>query len=161
MSGGISALGGGQTLSLRVQQLILDREEPGGRTFEVKRNLSKGNVLAILVVGGAGYIGSHVARTLRRHGYEAIIYDNLCAGHAFLAHGFELVVADIADSEQLTKVMGRVDAVMHFAAFASVGESVQNPRIYFRNNAKGGLNLLNTALDAGVRRFIFSSTCAV
>ncbi|MGC2822332.1 MAG: UDP-glucose 4-epimerase GalE [Candidatus Sulfotelmatobacter sp.] len=117
--------------------------------------------MAILVVGGAGYIGSHVARTLRRHGYEAILYDNLCAGHAFLAHGFELVVADIADSEQLTKVMGRVDAVMHFAAFASVGESVQNPRIYFRNNAEGGLNLLNMALDAGVRRFIFSSTCAV
>ncbi len=57
--------------------------------------------MAILVVGGAGYIGSHVARTLRRHGYEAILYDNLCAGHAFLAHGFELVVADIADSEAI------------------------------------------------------------
>jgi len=111
--------------------------------------------LAILVVGGAGYIGSHVARVLRRHGYEAILYDNLCAGHAFLAHGFELIVADIADSNQLTKVMGRVDAVMHFAAFASVGESVQNPRIYFKNNAEGGLNLLNTALDAGVRKIYF------
>jgi UDP-glucose 4-epimerase len=117
--------------------------------------------LAILVVGGAGYIGSHVARVLRRHGYEAILYDNLSAGHSLLANGFELVVADIADRSQLMKVMGRVDAVMHFAAFASVGESVQNPRIYFRNNAEGGLNLLNAALDAGVRRFIFSSTCAV
>ena len=118
--------------------------------------------MAILVVGGAGYIGSHVARTLRRHGYEAILYDNLCAGHAFLAHGFELVVADIADSEQLTKVMGRVDAVMHFAAFASVGESVQNPRIYFRNNAEGGLNLLNMALDAGVTKiYFFFDLCGV
>jgi UDP-glucose-4-epimerase GalE len=117
--------------------------------------------LAILVTGGAGYIGSHAARALRQHGYEAIIYDNLSAGHAFLADGFELVVADIADREQLTRAMQRVDAVMHFAAFARVGESVLNPRIYFQNNAEAGLMLLNTALDAGVRRFIFSSTCAV
>ena len=117
--------------------------------------------MAILVTGGAGYIGSHAARALRQHGYEAIIYDNLSAGHAFLADGFELVVADIADREQLTRAMQRVDAVMHFAAFARVGESVQNPRIYFQNNAEAGLMLLNTALDAGVRRFIFSSTCAV
>jgi UDP-glucose-4-epimerase GalE len=117
--------------------------------------------LAILVTGGAGYIGSHAARALRQHGFDAIIYDNLSDGHASLADGFELVVADIADREQLTRTMKRVDAIMHFAAFARVGESVQNPRIYFQNNAEAGLMLLNTALDAGVRRFIFSSTCAV
>jgi UDP-glucose-4-epimerase GalE len=117
--------------------------------------------LAILVTGGAGYIGSHAARALRQHGFEAIIYDNLSGGHAFLADGFELVVADIADREKLTRAMKRVDAIMHFAAFARVGESVQNPRIYFQNNAEAGLVLLNTALDAGVRRFIFSSTCAI
>ena len=117
--------------------------------------------MSILVVGGAGYIGSHAARALRRHGYEAIIYDNLSRGHAFLADGFELVVADIADRTPLTQVMKRVDAVMHFAAHSQVGESVLNPRIYFQNNAEAGLTLLNTALDAGVRKFIFSSTCAV
>jgi UDP-glucose 4-epimerase len=117
--------------------------------------------LAILVVGGAGYIGCHAARALQRHGYEAIVYDNLSRGHAFLADGFELVKADIVDSDQLARVMRRVDAVMHFAAHSQVGESVQNPRIYFQNNAEAGLMLLNAALDAGVRRFIFSSTCAV
>jgi UDP-glucose-4-epimerase GalE len=98
---------------------------------------------------------------LRRHGYEVVIYDNLSRGHAFLAHGFELVKADIGDREPLTRVMARVNAVMHFAAHSQVGESVLNPRIYFQNNAEAGLTLLNTALDAGVRRFIFSSTCAV
>lgn len=112
-------------------------------------------------MGGAGYIGSHTARALRRHGYEAVIYDNLSRGHAVLADGFELVVADIADRGPLTRAMQRVDAVMHFAAHSQVGESVQNPRIYFQNNAEAGLTLLNTALDAGVRNFIFSSTCAV
>ncbi len=117
--------------------------------------------MAILVVGGAGYIGSHAARALRRHGYDVVVYDNLSYGHAFLVDGFELIVADIADQDRLAQLMKRVDAVMHFAAFAQVGESVQNPRIYFQNNAVGGLTLLNTALDAGVRKFIFSSTCAV
>jgi UDP-glucose-4-epimerase GalE len=117
--------------------------------------------LSILVVGGAGYIGSHAARALRRQGYEAIVYDNLSRGHAFLAKGFELVVGDISDRTALSRVMARVNAVMHFAAHSQVGESVQNPRIYFQNNAEAGLTLLNTALDAGVRSFIFSSTCAV
>jgi UDP-glucose-4-epimerase GalE len=117
--------------------------------------------LAILVVGGAGYIGSHAARALRRSGYEAIIYDNLSRGHAILVDGFELITADIADGDKLAQVMKRVDAVMHFAAHSQVGESVQNPRIYFYNNGELGLALLNCALDAGVRKFIFSSTCAV
>ncbi|MGO9168844.1 MAG: NAD-dependent epimerase/dehydratase family protein, partial [Candidatus Sulfotelmatobacter sp.] len=105
--------------------------------------------MSILVVGGAGYIGSHAARALRRHGYEAVIYDNLSRGHAFLADGFELLVADITDHNRLAQVMKRVDAVMHFAAHSQVGESVQNPRIYFQNNAEAGLTLLNAALDAG------------
>jgi UDP-glucose-4-epimerase GalE len=117
--------------------------------------------LSILVVGGAGYIGSHAARALRRCGYEVIIYDNLSRGHAFLADGFELIVADIADQAALSRAMRRADAVMHFAAHSQVGESVQNPRIYFQNNAELGLALLNCSLDAGVRRFVFSSTCAV
>lgn len=117
--------------------------------------------MAILVVGGAGYIGSHAARALQRHGYDVIIYDNLSTGHAFLANGFELLVGNISDREKLASVMRRVDAVMHFAAHASVGESVLNPRRYFRNNVETALVLLNAAIDAGVYRFVFSSTCAV
>jgi UDP-arabinose 4-epimerase len=117
--------------------------------------------MTVLVVGGAGYIGSHTARVLRRHGHEVLIYDNLSTGHAFLAQGFALVQGDIADSARLATVMHRVDAVMHFAAHASVGESVQNPQKYFRNNMEGGLALLNTCLECEVRHFIFSSSCAV
>jgi UDP-glucose-4-epimerase GalE len=115
----------------------------------------------VLVVGGAGYIGSHTARALQKHGHRVIIYDNLSTGHAFLAKGFELIVAEISDIPKLSAVLERVQAVMHFAAHASVGESVQNPRKYFHNNVETGLALLNTALDRGVRRLVFSSTCAV
>jgi UDP-arabinose 4-epimerase len=114
-----------------------------------------------LVVGGAGYIGSHAARVLRQHGHEVVIYDNLSTGYEFLAKGFELVRGDIAGTAQLCPVLERVDAVMHFAAHAYVGESVSNPRKYFRNNVESALALLNTCIDAGVRRFVFSSTCAV
>jgi UDP-glucose-4-epimerase GalE len=117
--------------------------------------------MRVLVIGGAGYIGSHTARVLRRHGHDVIIYDNLSTGYNFLAHGFELVVGDVADLSKLRPVMNRVDAVMHFAAYAYVGESVTNPRKYFQNNVEGGLALLNTAVDAGVLQFVFSSTCAV
>jgi UDP-glucose-4-epimerase GalE len=115
----------------------------------------------VLVVGGAGYIGCHAAHALRRHGYDAIIYDNLSRGHRFLAEGFELIEAGIADRPQLTRAIERVAGVMHFAADSQVGESVEHPRKYFSNNVESGLTLLNAALDAGVRKFIFSSTCAV
>jgi len=115
---------------------------------------------SVLVVGGAGYIGSHAARELRRRGHQAIIYDNLSTGHRFLAEGFELIAGDIADSAKLKPVLQRVDAVMHFAAHAYVGESVANPRKYYQNNVADGLCLLNIMIDCGVRKFIFSSTCA-
>ena len=117
--------------------------------------------MAILVLGGAGYIGSHAARALRRSGYEVVLYDNLSTGFRRLAQGFELVEGDIADEARLRPVLARVDAVMHFAAHAYVGESVENPRKYFQNNVVGALSLLNSALAAGIRRFVFSSTCAV
>ena len=117
--------------------------------------------MAVLVVGGAGYIGSHAARALRRSGYEVILYDNLSTGYQRLAEGFELVVGDIADEAKLRPALERADAVMHFAAHAYVGESVQNPRKYFRNNVEAALSLLNATLDAGICRFVFSSTCAV
>jgi UDP-glucose-4-epimerase GalE len=117
--------------------------------------------LAILVVGGAGYIGSHAARALRRARYNVIIYDNLSTGFRRLAQGFELVEGDIGDQSKLHRVLSCVDAVMHFAAHAYVGESVTNPRKYFRNNVSDALTLLNASVDAGVRHFVFSSTCAV
>lgn len=117
--------------------------------------------MVVLVIGGAGYIGSHAARTLRRRGHEVIIYDNLSTGHEFLAKGFELIRADIADVSTLSSALRRVDSIMHFAAHAYVGESVENPRKYFRNNVESGLTLLNACLDSGVKRVIFSSTCAV
>ena len=117
--------------------------------------------MAVLVVGGAGYIGSHAAHVLQRKGHEVIIYDNLCTGHRELADGFELIVGDIADSARLAKALSRADAVMHFAAHAYVGESVENPRKYFYNNVTAALALLNSVMDARVRKFIFSSTAAV
>src|SRR5438067_13364165 len=117
--------------------------------------------LAVLVVGGAGYIGSHAAHTLRRRGYDVIIYDNLSTGHRELAEGFELIVGDISDSPTLAKALQRCDAVMHFAAHAYVGESVANPRKYFKNNVTSALSLLDAVMDSRVRKFIFSSTCAV
>ena len=117
--------------------------------------------MVVLVIGGAGYIGSHTARALKRSGHEAVIYDNLSTGHAFLADGFELITGDVLDQSKLATSLSRVDAVMHFAAYAFVGESVTNPRKYFRNNVEGGLSLLNAAVDAGVKKIIFSSTCAV
>lgn len=117
--------------------------------------------MAILVTGGAGYIGCHAARALRRAGYEAILYDNLGNGDRRLAQGFELIEGDIADEQRIGAALKRVDAVMHFAALASVGESVENPRRYFRNNVESGLILLNSVIEAGIKRFVFSSTCAV
>lgn len=96
-----------------------------------------------------------------RAGHEIIIYDNLSTGYELLARGFELVKGDILDASALAHVLPRADAIMHFAAHAYVGESVTNPRKYFRNNVEGGLALLNAALDAGVKKIIFSSTCAV
>ncbi len=117
--------------------------------------------MAVLVVGGAGYIGSHAARVLQRKGYEVIGYDNLSTGFRELAEGFELIVGDISDSAKLAAVLRRCDAVMHFAAHAYVGESVENPRKYFRNNVTGALALLDAVMESRVRKFIFSSTCAV
>lgn len=119
-----------------------------------------GKSQSVLVVGGAGYIGSHAAHALKRRGHEAIIYDNLCTGHSSLAEGFELVVGDIADAAKLKPLLRRVQAVMHFAAHAYVGESVVDPRKYFQNDFVNAFALLNAVLESKVRKFIFSSTCA-
>ena len=118
--------------------------------------------MKVLVVGGAGYIGSHTARVLRRSGLEVLIYDNLSTGFDFLAKGFETIVGDVHDGNKLLPAVKQCDAVMHFAANHYVGESVINPRKYYRNNVEGGLSLLNTVLEAGKKSIvIFSSTCSV
>jgi len=115
----------------------------------------------ILVVGGAGYIGSHTARVLRKAGLEVLIYDNLSTGFEFLTKGFEMITGDVHDSKKLADALKRCDAVMHFAANHYVGESMVNPRKYFRNNVEGGISLLNAVVDAGTKYVIFSSTCSV
>lgn len=117
--------------------------------------------MIVLVIGGAGYIGSHTARALKRAGHEVIIFDNLSTGYESLASGFELIKGDILDAKALNSALRRVDGIMHFAAHAYVGESVTNPKKYFYNNVEGGLALLNAALEADVKKIIFSSTCAV
>ena len=118
-------------------------------------------LMRVLVTGGAGYIGSHAVRVLTCRGHEVRVYDDFSTGHRQLAQGVDVVDAGIGDVGKLKSALRGIDAVMHFAAHAYVGESVINPRKYFQNNVEAALTLLNTAMDAGVRRFVFSSTCAV
>ena len=117
--------------------------------------------MRVVVTGGAGYIGSHAVRVLARRGHEVVIYDNLSTGYSPLASGFPLIEGDIGDRTRLEPALRGADAIMHFAAHAYVGESVENPRKYFHNNVECALNLLNTAVGAVVKNFVFSSTCAV
>src|SRR5678815_1595877 len=99
--------------------------------------------MRVLVTGGAGYIGSHAARLLRARGHDILIYDNLSTGYRQLAQGSDLIDADLIHRTSLISALERVVAVLDFAAYAYVGESVQNPRKYFHNNVEGGLALLN------------------
>lgn len=119
--------------------------------------------MRILVTGGAGYIGSHVVRSLAGHGFDVIVYDNLSRGHRESVAQFPLVCGDIANRALLAETIEvwGVGAVVHLAADSVVGESVADPRRYFNNNVAQGLALLDTMLDSGVRYFIFSSTAAV
>ena len=118
----------------------------------------------ILVTGGAGYIGSVVAERLQAFGHNPIIYDNLTEGHAgAVVEGASLVVAELDDYDALRSLMRerKVDAVIHLAANALVGESMENPSKYFRNNVAAGINLLDAMVECGANRIVFSSTCAV
>lgn len=117
----------------------------------------------ILVVGGAGYIGSHMVKMLLQHGYQVVTLDNLSTGYRDAVIGGEFVLGDIGDRVFLSEVFGRqrFDAVMHFASFIQVGESVQQPAKYYENNFSNTLNLLNAMVAADVIRFIFSSTAAI
>jgi len=120
----------------------------------------------ILVTGGAGYIGSHTVLALKRAGYEVLILDNLVYGHRDLVEQVlrvPLIVGDIADRELLGRIFREhdVSAVVHFAAFAYVGESATDPGKYYANNVAGTINLLESMRAAGVSRIVFSSTCAI
>ena len=119
----------------------------------------------ILVTGGAGYIGSHVVLALKQAGYGVVVLDNLSYGHREIIEDVlkvELVVGDICDRPLLDKLFStrEIAAVMHFAAFIQVGESVSDPAKYYRNNVLGTLTLLEAMHAAGVNKFVFSSTCA-
>jgi UDP-glucose-4-epimerase GalE len=116
----------------------------------------------ILVTGGAGYIGSHACKALAAAGYTPITYDSLVYGHRVAVRWGPLVEADLADRARLAKALAehKVAAVMHFAAFAYVGESMTKPEIYFRNNVVNTIGLLDEMLAAGVKHIVFSSTCA-
>jgi UDP-arabinose 4-epimerase len=117
---------------------------------------------SVLVTGGAGYIGSHACKALARAGYIPVTYDNLSRGHRHAVRWGPLVEGEIADRTALVAALRehRVSSVMHFAAFAYVGESGTDPALYYRNNVVGTLALLDAMREAGADRLVFSSTCA-
>lgn len=116
----------------------------------------------ILITGGAGYIGSHTNAYFAGKGKDTVVLDNLVYGHRESVLSGEFVQGDIADSALLDRIFTehKIDAVIHFAAFAYVGESVKDPAKYYRNNVANTVNLLDAMLRHGVMQFIFSSTCA-
>lgn len=119
--------------------------------------------MRVLVTGGAGYIGSHCSRYFNEKGIETVILDNLCEGHREAALGSRLIVGDCGDGQLLDRIFSEepYDAVIHFAAFTSVGESVAEPRKYFRNNVGNMMTLMDAAVDHGIGYFVFSSSAAV
>ena len=116
----------------------------------------------ILVTGGAGYIGSHACKALAANGFQPVVYDSLVRGHRSLVKWGDLVVGDLHDTQALSDVFRRYQpaGVLHFAAFAYVGESVEHPQKYFHNNVAGSLQLLRVMLEHGIPPIVFSSTCA-
>jgi UDP-arabinose 4-epimerase len=117
---------------------------------------------AVLVTGGAGYIGSHACKALARAGYAPVVFDNFAYGHREAVRWGPCVEGDLGDRALLAETLGRFDiaAAMHFAAFAYVGESMTKPEIYFANNVVNSLALVNVMREAGVKRIVFSSSCA-
>ena len=116
----------------------------------------------ILVVGGAGYIGSHINKMLNQKGYETLIFDNLVYGHKEAVKWGRLEIGDLADTERLDEIFAnnKIDAVFHFAAYAYVGESVGNPSKYYNNNVVNTIHLLDAMVKHNVKYIVFSSTCA-
>lgn len=118
---------------------------------------------SILVTGGAGYVGSHACKALARAGWRPVVYDNLSRGRREAVRWGPLVEGDLADRAAVAAALRthQIGAVMHFAAFAYVGESVGDPELYYHNNIGGTLSLLSAMREAGVATIVFSSTCAV
>jgi len=118
--------------------------------------------MKVLITGGAGYIGSHTAKAMARAGHSPVVIDNMSFGHEWAVKWGPLEKGDLCDNEFVRSVFAKykIEAVVHFAANAFVGESMTNPRKYFQNNVVNTLNLLNTMLDAGTKTIVFSSTCA-
>jgi UDP-glucose 4-epimerase len=116
----------------------------------------------ILVTGGAGYIGSHTVKALKRRGFKVLVFDNFEQGHREFVVDTEIVEGDLRDTEDLQKLNEyKIDACLHFAAYTSVGESVKDPAKYFANNVVGSFNLINYLKCKGVDKFILSSTSEV
>ena len=118
--------------------------------------------MRVLLTGGAGFVGSACLRYLLARGHDGVAYDNLCQGHADAVPAERLVVGDIHDKALLVRTLRErnIEAVMHFAAATCVGESVTEPEYHYRNNVGGTLSVLEAMREAGVRRMLFSSTCA-
>lgn len=120
--------------------------------------------MKVLVTGGAGYIGSHFVKLISEKGINTVVIDNLSRGHKEAVHQdavFEQI--DLLDYENLSKCLSihKPDAVVHFAAFAYVGESVENPLLYYQNNVIGSFNLIKACKETGINKFVFSSTCSL
>jgi UDP-glucose 4-epimerase len=118
----------------------------------------------VLVTGGAGYIGSHFVRILANQNIECVVLDNLSRGHKeALPPNIELEVIDLLDNKSLENLFNKYsfDSIVHFAAFAYVGESVENPILYYQNNVVGSFNLIRAAVNANIKNFVFSSTCSL
>ena len=118
--------------------------------------------MKILVTGGAGYIGSHTAKALAKAGHEPVVFDNLSTGHRWAVKWGPLIEVDLADIPAIRRALQdhAIDAVIHFAASAYVGESMQDPGKYFQNNVTNSLNLLQAMNETGVKKIVFSSSCA-
>ena len=116
----------------------------------------------ILVTGGAGYIGSHTAKALRNSGFDPLIFDNFSTGHRNFVGSTKLVEGDLSNPESLKQTFkdNRIEGVLHFAGKALVPESHRSPELYYATNVTGGINLLTAMKNAGVKKIIFSSTCA-
>jgi UDP-glucose-4-epimerase GalE len=119
-------------------------------------------MMRVLVTGGAGYVGSHAAKLLAESGHSVVVVDNLAEGHRAAVGKLPLVVADLLDRDSMIGLIKehRIEAVMHFAAFAYVGVSVTEPAKYYQNNIVGTLALLDAMRETGINRIVFSSTCA-
>src|SRR3989338_2680433 len=119
--------------------------------------------MKVLITGGAGYIGSHAAKHFSKSGSSVFVLDNLGRGHEWAVKWSPFIQADLGNEKELKNVLveRKIDAVIHFAAHSCVGESVQNPSLYFRNNVMNTIRLLDAMREANVKYLVFSSTAAV